>query len=299
MSSRIEQQRQDQARQAEKAQKAQDRSSRDQQKTQNKRQNFSDKIKKQGGQEQNVKKHQQQRTGQQKQASESQNTSQSQAGRGNSMHQQRMMQQAKSFSGVLGQFQKKGQEEGMIQTRSRSEGKEADGVQDHDRVSDLDTHSEEVHEKQETGKTEETQQEAQTEQALQTAIESATDSPKKDQQQQQDNEGSQQQNQAITEAQGPQGAAGAHPIPPEILEKLVAQIFVGVNAEGAQMFNFTFQEGVLSGCAVSVTSNGAGRIKLSISGLEGQAKRLLSASEGDIAKRLASHKLDLESFEVL
>ena len=65
------------------------------------------------------------------------------------------------------------------------------------------------------------------------------------------------------------------------------------------MFNFTFQEGVLSGCAVSVSSNGAGKIKFSISGLEGQTKRLLSASEGDIAKRLAAHKLDLESFEIL
>jgi hypothetical protein len=187
----------------------------------------------------------------------------------------------------------------MVQTRSRTEGKEADGVQEHDRVSDLDTNSEEVHEQRETGQTEETREQAQAEQALKTAIESATDSPQKDRQQQQDNEGSPQQNQAITEAQGPQGAAGAHPIPPEILEKLVAQIFVGFNAEGAQMFHFTFQEGVLSGCSVSVTSNGAGRIKLSISGLEGQTKRLLSASEGDIAKRLASHKLDLESFEVL
>ena len=286
-----------------KAQKAQDRASRDQQRTQNKKQNFADKLKKQGGQEQNVKQHQskadQQRMGQQKQANEAQNTRQGNMGRGNSMHQQRLMQQAKSFSGVLGKFQQQSQQDGMVQNRARTEGKEADTVETQDRVSDLDTQGEEVREQQETGQAEELRQEAQADQAKQAAIESATDAPKRDQQNQQDNQDPDPQSQAITEAQGPQGAAGAHPIPPEILEKLVAQIFVGVSADGAQMFNFTFQEGVLSGCAVSVSSNGAGRIKLSISGLEGQAKRLLSASEGDIAKRLAAHKLDLESFEIL
>ena len=132
----------------------------------------------------------------------------------------------------------------MVQNRARTEGKEADAVETNDRVSDLDTQSEEVQEQQESGRAEELQQEAQAEQAQRAAIESATDAPKKDQQNQDNNDDAQQQSQAITEAQGPQGAAGAHPIPPEILEKLVAQIFVGVNAEGAQMFNYLPRRGV-------------------------------------------------------
>ena len=75
------------------------------------------------------------------------------------MHQQRLMQQAKSFSGVLNQFQQKTEQEGMVQNRARTEGKEADAVETNDRVSDLDTQSEEVQEQQESGRAEELQKE--------------------------------------------------------------------------------------------------------------------------------------------
>ncbi len=304
MSSRIEQQRQEQARQAEKAQKTQDRADRDQQRADSKRETFASKIKQQGAEKQQTEKQTKehlagQRQGEQAQKNQGQNSA-NRMGRGGSLHEQRLMQQAKSFSGVLGQHQQKTQEDGKVQNQARNEGLNEDSSLVSDRKTDLDHQTEDVKDSEEAQRTEEAHQEAQTSEARESAIESATDAPRKDQQGHQGGgeEGSPQA-QAVAAQEGPQGAAGAHPIPPELLEKLVAQVFVGYNPEGEQLFNFTFSEGVLDGCSVEISSDGSGKINMTISGLDGNTKRLLQACEGDIAKRLSAKKLQLEDFEVV
>ena len=295
MSSRIEQQRQDQARQAEQAQKSQDRAARDQQKTTKNREAFANKLKKQGAEKQNKEQTAGQRQGEQAQK-QTQKSAANRMARGGSMHEQ----QAKSFSGVLGKHQKQTQEDGQVQSRARHEGLSEDANLVTSREADMEHQTEEVKEHQESNLAEDVKQEAQAQEARDAAVGSATDSPNKDPRGQQGGgEDGTPQGQAVAAQEGPQGAAGAHPIPPELLDKLVAQVFVGFSAEGAHLFNFTFSEGVLDGCSVEVSSDGSGNIKMTISGLDGNTQRLLQACEGDISRRLSAKKLNLEEFEVV
>ena len=124
MSSRIEQQRQEQARQAEKAQKTQDRADRDQQRADSKRETFASKIKQQGAEKQQTEK----QTKEHLPGNDKVNKLKKTKGKtvpiawaGAASHEQRLMQQAKSFSGVLGQHQQKTQEDGKVQNQARNE----------------------------------------------------------------------------------------------------------------------------------------------------------------------------------
>lgn len=99
-----------------------------------------------------------------------------------------------------------------------------------------------------------------------------------------------------TGASGPaetEGAREVKGIPEAILEALANEVYVGVTAEGLAEFRVELKEGVLEGATLRVIADGKS-IKLAFDGLKGNAKRLVQACEGDIAKRLSAKGLHLD-----
>ena len=93
------------------------------------------------------------------------------------------------------------------------------------------------------------------------------------------------------------GAAGAPRIPANALNEIVKRCLAGVNTKGMNEFQIDLKDGVLGGATVKVTSNGR---KVSTTFVAGDAniRRLLKASEGDLARAFDKSGLSLEKFTV-
>jgi hypothetical protein len=72
---------------------------------------------------------------------------------------------------------------------------------------------------------------------------------------------------------------------------------VGVNERGLMEFRVELKEGILQGATLKVDAKD-GKIQLRFEGLEGHAKNLVSASEGELARRLEAKGLRLDALVV-
>lgn len=100
-----------------------------------------------------------------------------------------------------------------------------------------------------------------------------------------------------TPAAGPQGAAGARQIPPEILEKLVSAVYLAVTEKGLKEFQIELKDGPLKGGFLKLSAD-KGQVSLSFLGLEGDQKRLVEASKGELMRRLEKKGLRLHKLSV-
>lgn len=101
--------------------------------------------------------------------------------------------------------------------------------------------------------------------------------------------------QGAAEAQAPREVKQ---IPEAILNALAEQVYVGVNEKGQAEFRVELKEGVLSGATLKVTADGKGKIRLAFEGLDANARRLVQASEGELARKLGAKGLSLEELKV-
>ncbi len=93
------------------------------------------------------------------------------------------------------------------------------------------------------------------------------------------------------------GAAGAR-LPQHVLDELVKRVLVGVNAQGISEFQIEFRENVLAGSRLFVSAEG-GKISARFETPDASVKRLLKASEGELARAFGRKGLHLERFDVL
>ncbi|MBI3180462.1 MAG: hypothetical protein HYZ27_12420, partial [Deltaproteobacteria bacterium] len=92
------------------------------------------------------------------------------------------------------------------------------------------------------------------------------------------------------------GAAGAR-LPQHVLDEIVKRVLVGVNAQGISEFQIEFRENVLAGSRLFISAEG-GKISARFETPDANVKRLLKASEGELARAFGRKGLSLERFEV-
>jgi hypothetical protein len=86
-------------------------------------------------------------------------------------------------------------------------------------------------------------------------------------------------------------------LPPEVIQKIVERVMVGVNTEGLNEFHIQFHEHVLSGSSLSVTAKD-GKITARFTTDDVNVKRLLKASEGELSRVFHQKGLYLDRLEV-
>lgn len=106
--------------------------------------------------------------------------------------------------------------------------------------------------------------------------------------------GETQRNKAAGEVKG---ARKPQEIPQEILDKLVEEVRVGVNAEGKSEFQIDLKEGVLQGMTLKVTAEG-GKVQCNFVGGDNSAKNFIEASQGSLARALEGKGLSLDALTV-
>jgi hypothetical protein len=97
-----------------------------------------------------------------------------------------------------------------------------------------------------------------------------------------------------------QGAASAGPvkqIPPELLEKLVATVYLAVTEKGLKEFQIELKDGPLKGAFLKISAEN-GKVALKFSGLDAQTKNLIDSSKGDLMRRLGKKGLSLARLDV-
>jgi flagellar hook-length control protein FliK len=110
--------------------------------------------------------------------------------------------------------------------------------------------------------------------------------------------------QSVTETRGAQvqsteAAAQAAPkLPAEVIRQIVERVMVGVNKEGLSEFRIELKDNILGGTALSLTAKD-GKISAKFETRDANVKRLLMASEGELARAFEGKGLRLERFEVV
>lgn len=104
--------------------------------------------------------------------------------------------------------------------------------------------------------------------------------------------------QGAAPAAAAQGAAGATKIPPHVLDALVKRVMVGVNPSGLSEFHIEFRENVLAGSRLRITAN-KGNITAHFETEDANVRRLIKASEGELARAFQAKGLRLERLEVM
>jgi len=90
----------------------------------------------------------------------------------------------------------------------------------------------------------------------------------------------------------------AREIPQELLDKLVQEVRVGVNAAGKTEMQIDLKEGVLQGMQLKVTSEN-GKVSCTFVGGDAHAKNLVESSEQRLSRALDKVGLQLESLKVV
>jgi len=91
-------------------------------------------------------------------------------------------------------------------------------------------------------------------------------------------------------------ASGAG-IPAHVIQEIVKRILLGANEEGLSEFQIQFSDDVLGGTSLKITADG-GKIKAQWQTKDANTRRLLRASEGELARAFAAKNLQLDSMEV-
>ncbi len=110
--------------------------------------------------------------------------------------------------------------------------------------------------------------------------------------------------QGVAEAKGAQvhgaeAAAQAAPkLPAEVIRQIVERVMVGVNKEGLSEFRIELKDNVLGGTALSLSAKD-GKIFAKFETRDQNVKRLIQASEGELARAFESKGLRLERLEVV
>lgn len=221
--------------------------------------------------------------------------------RGGVLQHSRVMEQAKSFSALLGNQQASTAQADGQRVEARDQGSSKDRVEKDDRERDV-------------GRSE-VKKESDREQSRVEAREGAPQGGAVDPDGKNRGGGGQggqgrgeegaaaaalaalKQGNAAPKAAGPQGAAGVKQIPPELLEKLVSAVYLAVNDKGLKEFQIELKDGPLKGGFLKLSAD-RGQISLSFLGLESDQKRLVEASKGELMRRLEKKGLRLERLSV-
>jgi hypothetical protein len=302
--SRVEDQQKKQA-DVERLQQQQDRTSRDAQKSDQSRRRFGELVKQGAGrqqlQESATKKGADDKQAESVQGSvlrDAQTTArEARLARGGVLQHKHLMDKAKSFEGTLKAHQQDTKEthKGRVEQREEGLGKTREAVSE--RVADLESKHEVRAEREKESQREEVKAEGRVNASI-------DGSGKKGQSGGDAGAGSggqgQPQPQGLAAAQGaagPEGPREVQQIPEEILKALAQEVYVGVNERGLMEFRVELKEGILQGATLKVDAKD-GKIQLRFEGLEGHAKNLVSASEGELARRLEAKGLRLDALVV-
>jgi hypothetical protein len=216
--------------------------------------------------------------------------------RGGALAQNRVLEQARSFQGVLTNQQASTQEADKGRVERREAGSQKDRVEAEDKAADVD--------KQEATRDAEVEQ-AKVEARHDAQVANGAINPdgsngqQKDKRQggQGDEGGAKQQLQSATPTQKAQGPRAVKQIPPEVLEKLCSAVWLGVNEKGLREFQIELKDGPLKGALVKITAED-GKVALSFSNVGADEKRLIEASKGDLMRRLEKKGLSLARLDV-
>lgn len=97
----------------------------------------------------------------------------------------------------------------------------------------------------------------------------------------------------VAEAQ----ASAAPRLPPDVIQKLVERVYVGVNKEGFGEFHIEFKESVLAGSRLAISARD-GKVFARFHSDDVNVCRLLKASEGELSRAFGRKGLRLERLEV-
>lgn len=303
--SRVDEQQQKSAADAERLQKAQDRQTRDAKKSQESQQKFGDLVKagaskQQQSQEGHLAKELARQQGQelvqQHLGQKGQAARDARLARGGVLHHSKLMEQAKSFQGTLeGQrTQTEETHKGRVETREEGLGRAKEATDD--RVTDLDKKKEARTERDKEAQRAEAKAEGRVNAAISGAGQKKGEGGGTD-----DAPASLDvQAKGLDRPAAAEASAQAHEvqqIPEQILEAIAQEVYVGFNERGLAEFRVELKEGVLQGATLRVEAED-GKIRLRFDGLSGHAKNLVSACEGDLARRLQAKGLHLDTLTV-
>lgn len=302
--SRVDEQQQKAAADAERLQKQQDRNARDASKSDESRQRFGELVKqgaaKQQGQNQSLTKdlarQQGEQVAQQKHVGKEEHAARdARLARGGVVHHHRLMEQAKSFQGTLENRRTETEQtqKGRVETREEGLFKAKESTDE--RVTDLDQKKESRLERDKETARGETKAQGRVNAAIDGTGQKSSDGGGHH-----DGAHVQAKAKGVEGAGAAEGAQGAHEvkqIPEQILEALASEVYVGVNERGLMEFRIELKEGVLQGATLRVEAKDGG-IQLRFEGLSGHAKNLVSASEGELGRRLKAKGLRLDTLAV-
>lgn len=299
--SRVEEQQKKAQAEAERMQKTADRAARDAKRTDDSKNRFGELVKQGQAKDQHTTQTQQRSVGEQVMAqharTEQDAARMARLARGGTLQHGRILEQVKSFQGTLETQKAKTEETDKGRVETRHEGMAEARGQSEERVGDL--------EQKKDLRADKEREQLKAEARDQTRANAAIDGQARGKGgSQSGGEGMADPNAAQVAGIGKAGAAEeaqqAHEvkqIPEAILEALANEVYVGVNAKGLAEFRVELKEGILQGATMRITADG-GKIQLAFDGLEGNAKRLVQASEGEIARRLEKKGLRLDALTV-
>lgn len=213
--------------------------------------------------------------------------------RGGVVQQSRVMEQARSFQGVLQGQQGQTQETDRGRVSARDDGKAKDKVERDDR----ETSIQKAEHKRDT-EAELARVEAREQARPNAAIQGDGGGGAGEQR---DDGGAAAAAAAKTKSaaavQGAQAPREVKQIPPELLEKLVSAVYLGVNQKGLKEFQIELKDGPLKGAFLKITAEG-GKVGLRFEGLGTEERRLVEASKGELMRRLGKKGLSLARLEV-
>lgn len=303
MSSRVEQENQARQAEAERLQKKLERESRDHKAGDAGRETFARLVKSsQQGQQETRTKGEQAR-GEAHKGEEQAGRAARQAGegdraarlaRGGVVQQSRVMEQARSFQGVLQGQQGQTRETEQGRVEARDHGTSQDRVERDDRETSIQKAETKRDAEAEQARVEAREQ-ARPNAAIQGDCGGGGGEPRDD--------GGAAAAAALRKAQqaaptqGAQAAREVKQIPPELLEKLVSAVYLGVNQKGLKEFQIELKDGPLKGAFLKITAED-GKVGLRFEGLGADEKRLVEASKGELMRRLGKKGLALARLEV-
>jgi hypothetical protein len=213
--------------------------------------------------------------------------------RGSVQTQSKAMEQARSFQGVLSNAQSTTGQENKGRIERRDDGKAKDRVERDDREVDVKR----VETKKDVD-AEIQRVEAREQARPNSAIDTNAGDTGGDQRGDDRNAGvGAMKANTVQQAQQASAAHEVKQISPELLDKLVSAVYLGVNDKGLKEFQIELKDGPLKGASMRISAED-GKVSLRFDGLDGNTKRLIEASKGELMRRLSGKGLSLSKLEV-
>jgi len=83
-----------------------------------------------------------------------------------------------------------------------------------------------------------------------------------------------------------------------VLQAIVDKVMVGLNKEGLSEFHIQFKDNVLAGSGLKISAKN-GQVSAAFTTTNANVKRLLLASEGELARAFGSKGMSLARLEVV